>query len=233
MFHLFHLFRWMGMAVLATIPWWGHAAPMAYKGGVMVMTEFSRDAREMAVNYALTQRDAVGFSRDWQRMDGVTPARIRREGSALTYTRLAQRWNLPDAQANVWLFANAGQVRGNDLQRAVTTAQPGLQLDYETTRVYAALAAHATRAVSASALEKAQVRHDSLALRGGFSFYATEYDETQPWFILQVRREQGFRRETQITPMLRLIDRNYFAEFGIIKVSGGARSAQINFMYTY
>jgi hypothetical protein len=208
------------------------AAPMAYKGGVMVMSEFSADERELGANYAFTNADAVGVAHARQRGQYLG-ATVRRETSHITYTRLAKRWNLPDAQANVWLFGNLGQARGSDLANPVTTAEPGLQVDYETTRVYAALTARTSRSLGGTSAERAAVRHDSLALRGGFSFYNTEYDETQPWFILQIKQERGWKRETQVTPMLRLINKNFFAELGVNQVRGGGRGGQFNLMFTY
>jgi hypothetical protein len=97
---------------------------------------------------------------------------------------------------------------------------PGLQLDYETTRVYFAANTQLYRAE--------QINHDMVSLRTGFSFYETEFDETQPWFIIEARRMHDLSDKTEITPMLRLINKDYFIEAGV----NNSRQFRFNFMYT-
>ncbi len=194
------------------------AGPMGFKDSWMAMGEFGRHWRESWANYALTPRDALGAGYVWMEADGGGQ---RRELSELTYTRLLARWNLPHAQANVWLLGGLGRVKGSDFGGSRTMAAPGLQLDYETTRVYVAASARLYRARG--------LNHDYGALRAGFSFYETGYDETQPWLILEARRMRGLSEETEITPMLRLINKRYFVEFGVNQ----AREPRANFMYIF
>ncbi len=203
------------------------AAPMAYKEGVMFMSEFGATDREFGANYAFTGRDAFGVMLAEQ----TSSTGIRRQTTHATYTRRAARWNLPDAQANFWLFANVEQVRGDGLNGTVTAWEPGFQIDYETTRVYFAANWHSQRAKGAN---DAKVRHNASALRAGFSFYNAEYDEVQPWLIVQAKRETGWLRERSLTPMLRLIHKAYFLELGVKRDLDDRRNTgQINLMYTY
>jgi hypothetical protein len=167
------------------------AAPMGYKDSWMVMTDLSPNWREAYTNYALTPRDAIGPSLLTMRSDDKTRTRDLAE---LTYTRLLKRWNLPHAQANVWFVGGLGAVRGNDFAGTRTMATPGIQVDYETARVYVS---------GFTRLYRAQgINHDYGAARVGFSFYEVDYDEVQPWLILEARRMRGLSEQTEITPML-------------------------------
>lgn len=194
------------------------AAPMGYKGSTMAMGDFSPTWQESWVNYALTPRDAVGVGGVHMQADDETKVRTLAE---VNYTRLLKRWNLPHAQANVWLFAGAGSVRGNDFSGSRLMWAPGLQLDYETTRVYLAGTARLYRA--------RDLNHDVASVRAGFSFYEVDYDQIQPWLVVEARRMRGLSDQTEVTPMLRLIHKRYFVELGV----SNSEQARANFMYIF
>lgn len=193
------------------------AAPMGFKDSWMMMGEFSGEFQELTFNQALTPRDALGLTAVRMRPDGQRAL----ENYELTYTRLLKRWNLPHAQANVWFFGGLGESSGGTLARARLTASPGLQVDYETTRVYGALNARTYRGEG--------VNHYLVSARAGFSFYEVDYEQTQPWLILEARRMSYMSDDIETTPMLRLIHKRYFVEAGA-NLSGKPR---LNFMYIF
>lgn len=195
-----------------------YAAPMGFKDSFMAMGDFSPNWRESWVNYALTPRDAVGVGGIVMRSDDQT---LEREVVEANYTHLLKRWNMPHAQANIWFIGGAGVIRGNDFSGTRTVLSPGVQVDYETTRIYLAATARLFRAEG--------INHDYASLRAGFSFYEVDYEETQPWLVLEVRRMRGLSDKTEITPMLRLIHSRYFVEFGY----SNNREARFNFMYIF
>lgn len=222
----------MHKIILATLLVSGaaHGAPMGFKDSTMAMGDFSPNWQEAWVNHALTARDALGVGAVHMRADEHAqahtqghhpPPRKSRTLSELTYTRLLQRWNLPHAQANVWLFAGLGAIRGNDFEGAKLAMAPGLQVDYETTRIYLAATARLYRA--------SQLNHDVASVRAGFSFYEVNYDEIQPWLVVEARRMRGLSEKTEITPMLRLIHKRYFVEFGVNQ----DQQARANLMYVF
>lgn len=194
------------------------AAPMGFKDSWMVMGDLSPGWREAFANHAFTARDAAGPSLLFMRSDDRTKTR---ELAELAYTRLLKRWNLPHAQANAWFIGGLGAVRGNDFDGTRAMVSPGIQLDYETTRVYVMATGRLYRAGG--------LRHDYVAARAGFSFYEVDYDEVQPWFVVEARRMRGLSDRTEITPMLRLIHNRYFVEAGV----NNARQLRFNFMYTF
>ncbi|QTN30697.1 hypothetical protein HZ993_19480 [Rhodoferax sp. AJA081-3] len=207
----------MGVAAtLASLP--ALCGPMGFKDSWMAMGDLSPNWQEVFVNYALTPRDAVGASTLSMRSDDET---LTRRANEAVYTRLLSRWNMPDAQANIWLLAGVGSVTGNDFAGARALASPGLQVDYETTRFYVSAAARLYRADG--------LNHDYASARIGFSFYEVDYDQVQPWLVLEARRMQGLSGKTELTPMLRLIHNRYFVELGI----NTDAQVRANFMYTF
>jgi len=210
-------FRIAGISVLLFAVQ-ANAGPMGFKDSWMGMGDFSPSWREAFINYAVTPRDAFGVSGTYMRSDDETKTRDLAE---LTYTRLVKRWNMRDAQANLWFSGGIGTFSGNDFDGSKTMVSPGLQFDYETTRVYFAVAEKLYRAKD--------INHDYSSVRAGFSFYETHYDQTQPWFILEARRMNGLSDRTEITPMLRLINPNYFIEAGV----NNSSQLRFNFMYIF
>jgi hypothetical protein len=192
--------------------------PMGFKESWMTMGDVSPNWQEVLVNYALTARDAAGASALVMRSDDGTKMRQFTEA---TYTRLIRRWNMPESQANIWFIGGIGNITGNDFSGSKTMASPGIQVDYETTRIYVAATARLYRAQG--------LNHDFASARAGFSFYEVDYDQTQPWFILEVRRMRGLTDKTEVTPMLRLIHNRYFVELGV----NNASQARMNFMYIF
>jgi len=204
------------LALLLAMP--ALSGPMGFKGSWMAMGDFSPNWQEVFANYALSPRDAIGVSTLLMRSDD---ARVSRQLLDATYTRLVQRWNMPEAQANVWFLGGVGNVTGNDFSGRQAMVSPGIQVDYETTRVYASATARLYRAEG--------INHDFASVRLGFSFYEADYDETQPWLIVEARRMQGLSEQTEVTPMLRLIHNRYFVELGVNNSAQG----RINFMYIF
>lgn len=198
------------------------AAPMGFKDSWMSMGDLGPNWREVYANYAVTATDAFGMADTYMRSDDKQSTLNL---SDVTYTRLVQRWNGSDAQANLWFVAGIGEAQFRDQASGQsgtrTMVSPGTQFDYETRRIYFAATARLYRASG--------IDHDFGSVRGGFSFYETEYDETQPWFVLEARRMHDLSDKTELTPMLRLVNKAYFVEVGI----NNSRQPRFNFMYIF
>lgn len=195
-----------------------HSGPMGFKDSSMAMGDFSANWQEAWVNHAVTPRDAWGLGAVWMRSDDL---RQTRSFAEVTYTRLAKRWNGEHSQANIWLLAGIGTIRGNDFNDSRPMLAPGISADYETTRLYVNGTLRFYRAPG--------INHDYASMRAGFSFYETDYDEIQPWLILEARRMNNLSDQTEITPMLRFIDKRYFTEIGVSQTS----QFRFNFMYIF
>lgn len=197
------------------------ALPMGSVETWMVMGDFAARSRELAVNYALTPRDAIGGTVGRWRTEPEAGAVLREFGS-LTYTRLVQRWNLPEAQANLWAVGTLGSLRsGGARTRTETLWSPSVMADFETTRVYLSGGLKTQRAAS--------VRQTTAYARAGFSFYEVDYDEIQPWLVVEAKRQRDVVTKTETAAWLRLIHKRYFVELG----ADDEGRARFNFMYNH
>jgi len=197
------------------------AAPIGFEGSTMTMGDFNQNWREVGFNYALTSRDALGLTHLEFRSDDH---KDKREVDTLNYTRLLSRWNLTDAQSNLWLFMGLGEIRGSIDNQNIDSkviASPGFQFDYETRRIYFATTHKLYRA--------SNLNHDTTSIRAGFSFYEADYDQTQPWFILETKYTNQISDKIEVIPMLRLINKNIFVEGGV----NNSGQPRLNLMYTF
>ena len=202
------------------------AGPMGFNGSTMAMGDFSPNWQEAWVNHAVTPRDAFGAGAVAMRSDDRRASfQLSRTFSELTYTRLLHRINGEHSQANFWFVGGVGRVTGNNFESSKTMLAPGVSADYETTRFYASVSARLYR----ESLTGKGLNHDFISARTGFSFYEVDYDETQPWLIVEARRMRGLSEKLEITPMLRLIHNRYFVEFGVNNMKQG----RFNFMYIF
>ncbi len=197
------------------------AAPMGFEGSTMTMGDFNQNWRDVGFNYAITSRDALGLTHLEFRSDDH---KEKREVDTLNYTRLLSRWNLTDAQSNLWLFMGLGEIRGSIDNQNIDSkviGSPGFQFDYETRRVYFATTHKLYRA--------SNLNHDTTSIRAGFSFYEADYDQTQPWFILETKYTNQISDKIEVIPMLRLINKNIFVEGGV----NNSGQPRLNLMYTF
>ena len=209
---------WILFIASLLVSFTAQAAPMGFKDSWMTMGDFSKTYRELTANYALTPRDAIGLTSTYMQTDDQSKSQMNNE---LTYTRLIKRWNMPNAQANIWFIGGVGETRGNFFNGTKATLSPGMQADYETTRLYASANARIYVADG--------ITNNIVSARTGFSFYEANYDETQPWLILEARRMSMVSKEYEVTPMLRLIHNRFFVEAGA-NLNGQPR---LSFMYVY
>lgn len=194
------------MLALAMAPLAAHAKPIAFAHGTTVMAEYGAGTMtEVQGFYAPSYRWSFGGGH--LALDGDLDDRTR----DITYLRanyLPKRWNLPAAQANVFVWGGIGRASAGDDGSDLTAWNAGGQFDYETRRVYASLRTdwHETSAFSH--------RIDTLQL--GFAPYPHETNQLAVWFVVQAREMTGGLTDgTEVAAMLRLFKRNAWVEAGV------------------
>lgn len=101
------------------------AAPLGYKNSWMIMSDLSKTFQELSVNYSTTANDAFGISVSAMQTDD---SRLKQQSAEAVYTRKLARWNLPNAQANVWFIGGLGSMTGNTFEGSKTVASPASRL---------------------------------------------------------------------------------------------------------
>lgn len=194
------------------------AALMGFKNSAMLMSDFSMNRKELMLNYSPLLGHAFGIETMWMRGDKQTNLITN-----INYTGLLKRWNMPSGQANLWFMTGIGEASGDS---SGFSYSPSVQFDYETTRVYFLAKARMIRAP--------HLQYDTYSVQGGFSFFETSFEETQPWFVVEARTTKNMTMRNEVTPSLRLINQNYFLELGITNPwDSESRTPRLNLMLTF
>jgi hypothetical protein len=194
------------------------AAPMSYKGSVTTMGEAFKHYSKIETSYAISAKDSIGLKAFKAKGDGYHV-----DAGALFYLTRLMRINEIESQTNLWLYAETGliNIEKNNRDDDRFYVSPTIQFDHETRRIYTM--------VSHQILRVAHDNFDTTKAKAGFSFYKTEYNETQPWFILEVSHTNSMSEKLEVIPTIRLINKALYFEAGV-STEGDPK---LHLMYTF
>ena len=166
----------------------------------MVMIENDETGNTASIDYTFSPRAAAALY-------------VKRETGGDDFTTigpqinvLAKRWNLPDAQGNIFVMTGAGTaVKGGDAHFAAWT---GLLADYETRRIFTS---YEIRLMYAQGIEKSVWQRARL----GVAPYLANYDDLNTWFMVQVDHHPEKAHATAVTPLIRLFYKTFLVEGGV------------------
>jgi hypothetical protein len=215
--------RWLiGLcgAVTLVAPCTVLAKPIAFAGGSTVMAEYGAGTME-ELQYLYAPRYDVSFGAGYLKLDSDETSKTRN----ITYARLnylVHRWNLDDAQGNVFVWGGLGSATGNTFSGSVLTGNAGAQADYETRRVYASL--------KTDWQGSSEFSHRIDTLQLGVAPYRDEYGGLATWFLFQARDYTGgIHRGVETALLLRLFKGGIWVEAGITNNGKLQAMAMFNF----
>ncbi|HEV7358341.1 MAG TPA: hypothetical protein VGN99_10140 [Steroidobacteraceae bacterium] len=194
--------------------------PIAFADGTTVMAEYGAGTmQELQIFYAPRFDYSVGGGH----VDFSSDVDDRREH--INYARLnwlAHRWNLDDAQANIFVWGGAGSATGNQFTGTRIAGNAGVQVDYETRRVYASMKSDLQRSAEFSD------RIDTLQL--GVAPYKHDYGGVATWFVFQARHYPGeLHSGIETAALLRLFKGGAWIEAGVTNAGKVQAMAMFNF----
>jgi hypothetical protein len=195
-----------------------YAAPMSFKGSITSMATVRKDYISLESSFVITSKDAIGIRAYESKGNGYN---LRAGG--IFHLRKLMRINAINSQTNLWLFTGAGtiNIEKNLGDKDYSYLSPTLQFDYETKRLFGL--------ISHQFLRVGHENFDTTKIEGGFSFYETGYNETQPWFILKAKNTNSLDNQNEYTPTLRFINKSIYGEVGV--TTDGDPS--LHLMYTF
>jgi hypothetical protein len=196
------------------------AKPIAFADGTTIMAEYGAGTMlEAQAFYAPTYWQSAGGG--YVRFDSDLTNRMR----DIAYVRanyLAKRWNMPSAQANVFVWGGLGSATGNTFDGSRLARNVGGQLDYETRRVYVSLKSDLWESAEFSQ------RVDTLQL--GIAPYAHDYSTLATWFVLQARDYTGqIRHGVEWAALVRLFKGGAWIDAGVTADGKPQVMAMFNF----
>ena len=194
--------------------------PIAFANGTTVMTEYGAGTmEEVQAFYAPYYWLSLGGG--FLRLDSDSVHKTR-DISYLRGNYLVHRWNLEDAQGNVFVWGGLGSATGSDFGGSKLDRDVGFQADYETRRIYASAMSdlHESNAYSH--------RVDTAQL--GFAPYAHDYEDLATWFVLQGRHYTGnLHRGPEYAALVRLFKGGAWVEAGVTANGKPQVMAMFNF----
>jgi hypothetical protein len=208
------------MVVLFTFVSGVEAKPIAFANGTTIMAEYGAGTmEEVQAFYAPTYRLSLGVGD--LRLDSDASNRTR-DIQYLRANYLAHRWNMEDAQANIFAWGGLGTATGSDFRGSRLDREAGFQADYETRRVYASWVSdlHESSAYSD--------RVDTIQL--GFAPYPHDYHDLATWFVLQARDYSGgIHHGVEYAALVRLFKGGAWVEAGLTQEGKPQLMMMLNF----
>jgi hypothetical protein len=191
---------------LALAPVAAGAKPIAFAHGTTVMAEYGAGTMtEVQGFYAPSYRYSFGGGH--LALDGED-GDLTRDITYLRANFLPKRWNLPAAQANVFVWGGIGRASAGADGSDLTTWNAGGQLDYETRRLYASL--------RSDYFDSSAFSHRIDTLQLGVAPYPHETNGLAVWFVFQARKYSGGLYDgTEVAALLRLFKRSAWVEAGV------------------
>lgn len=212
--------HWAAIGLLGLLPAGVQAKPIAFAKGTTVMAEWGAGTMEEVQSY-YAPRYWYSIGGGWLALDSEDGTKQRH----IAYVRgnlLAKRWNMPNAQANIFLWGALGRGTGNDFAASVLDRNVGAQADMETRRVYAS--------IQSDLHESAEYSHRIDTLQLGWAPYAHDYDSLATWFVVQERHYTGGLFKGPETALLvRFFKGGAWVEFGATTDGKPQAMAMFNF----
>lgn len=194
----------LALCVLTVCP--AAAKPIAFADGTTIMAEYGAGTmEEVQAFYAPYYWLSLGGG--YLHLDSDVMPRTR-DIQDLRANYLVHRWNLDDAQANVFAWGGLGSATGNDFHGSVLDRQVGFQADYETRRLYASWVTDLHESPTYSN------RIDTVQL--GLAPYAHDYQDVATWLVLQARDYSGGIHDgVEVALLVRLFKGGAWVEAGV------------------
>ena len=167
------------------------------------MSEMSRKDQEVSIGYSPKYWLGSGavFIRSPEKFNLIT--------SQIGW--LVRRWNLSEAQGNAYLLGGIGygalkRSTGPEISGGIYRF--GVQLDYETRRIYTFM-----RYIEHRFFEDRKHISDQFGAAVGFAPYLGEFDELNSWVIFKIIASDRFNDKTYVF-MLRFFYKNFLWEIG-------------------
>jgi hypothetical protein len=214
------LFYGLGALALGLLASPAAAKPIAYARGTTVMAEYGAGTmNEAQVFYAPRYWWSAGGG--WLELKSEDGG-LERDIVYVRGNLLAKRWNLPAAQANVFVWGGLGSASGSDFAGHTLVRNVGFQADYETRRIYSAFRSDLN--------ESDHFSHRIDTLQLGWAPYAHDYDTLATWVVLQGRHYTGGLYDgIETALLLRLFKGGTWVELGATTDGKVQAMAMFNF----
>ncbi|MCB0349057.1 MAG: hypothetical protein KDD37_09480 [Bdellovibrionales bacterium] len=200
------------LLLLCSLSGVAYAHPVSYEGSYMIGSQNSKSMGRQLVIYSHKYWLGYGLSLDRLEDDRVYASQV---------SLLAKRWNLPEAQANIYLYGGYGLLEKED-DSTTGIAHYGTQIDYETREVFTAFKYRRFDTYD-------NYNRDSYVAQAGFAPFVAGFNDLNVWLIGELSYKPEYSRSGEGALLLRFFYKNVYWEMGS-SMDGGPI---FNFMVHY
>lgn len=210
-------YRWTAPAVILLCGAAVHARPVSYPGGTTIIQELDPMMASVHLHYSPDRHWSLGPRLIRMRDEATTLAGVQA-------TWLTRRWNMPGAQANLYVAGMAGAAVGPARQpdRTGAAAFVEAQGDWENRRLMLMAMARVSHApaMGTTSMQMARV---------GWAPYAGNYGDVHLWLFGQVMHDATNRDPVQPALVARLFYRTALLEAGLTDRGGLVVNSTLRF----
>lgn len=207
-----------------------HAKPIAFAEAWTFMHERDRNMIQTELFYAPEFWWSLGPVTSIMKNDANTK---RMETNLFQANYLVKRWNMPNAQANVFVSYGLGRTETTEQKPHHAGLAPIVSTYRNTAQRYAVQGDYETRTFYTSfkvdALDSRRDFDRTDTFQIGFSPVAHDFDELAVWFVAQAKKYRGMDDKTEGGAFVRLFKRNIWVEIGMAE----RRKSQMMLMINY
>ena len=193
------------------------------KDTTMLMGMHTPDAQSLELSHGLSRN--LSLTGGYHRYLSDDQSKDRRFTAAQA-AYLVNRSYYTDGVSNVYVFGGPlAASSGSEFAGTKVGLQAGLWSDYETRRVYvrASIQTH----------DAGPIRQTVTTAQALWAPYAADYEDIASWLGAQVQRRTRLSETTQITPMVRFFQRNWWVDVGVSVNREHRGDVYINVMFLY
>jgi hypothetical protein len=179
------------------------ARNVSYVGGWTFLEDLNDESAAGLLHYTLHKKCSLGYRYEFFRDEEW-------HYNGLQCNFLAKRWNMPDAQANIYVLNSAG-VAASDYRELDSKWAPaftsGMAADWENRRYFVS---YENRYVYADEVQNFFSQKGRL----GIAPYVAEFNNVHTWLMVEVGHSTAKSDEVSVTPLERVFKGPYMAEVG-------------------
>lgn len=184
---------------------YAQARPVSYPGGWTVMAMNNGDMNSLHLHYSPTAKYSVGVRSAYHRDDNYWHQTFQ-------INNLIKRWNMPDAQANLYLKSGIGGVytdEGDYDGKTSLAGFTGIAADWENRRFFTS---YKNRYIDAGSV----ISEFKQSARVGIAPYIGDYGDLHTWLMLEVEHEpEAVDEQITVTPLVRFFKGVHLLEAGM------------------
>lgn len=194
----------LSLAILGLITQNSYARPVSYPDAWTAMLMNNGDKNTFHLHYSPSAKYSIGYKFEYWRDQEYTI-------NALQLNNLVKRWNMPDAQANIYLKSGAGIAYSDfgDFDNEVdAVAFTGISADWENRRFFISYENRYTEAgdIADFYMQSARV---------GVAPYIGDYNDLHTWLMIETEHSPEDDDKLTITPMVRFFKDVHLVEAGM------------------